>query len=111
MTLKTGLLTIADDHKFFLIDVEKIIQNKPYRKRPSDRVIVNQEVEKLLAADRIEVADPKFLSPVVLVTKADGSKRFCIDFRQLNDITAIQNYPIPHTQDLCNTLRHAKVFS
>ncbi|KRH94445.1 gag-pol polyprotein, partial [Pseudoloma neurophilia] len=46
-----------------------------------------------------------------LVSKPDGSKRFCIDFCQLNDNTIKQNFPIPHTQDLYNSLKEAKIFS
>ncbi|KRH91773.1 putative LTR retrotransposon, partial [Pseudoloma neurophilia] len=51
------------------------------------------------------------MSPVVLVTKSDGSARFCIDFRALNLNTVKQEFPIPHTQDVLNLLRNAKVFT
>jgi len=32
---------------------------------------------------------------VVMVKKADGTYRFCIDFREVNRVTAPDAYPIP----------------
>ena len=43
--------------------------------------------------------------------KKDGSKRLCIDYRGLNDITIKNVYPLPRVDDLFNTLNGATVFS
>lgn len=111
LTSKVGLLKISDSHKIQLIDESKVVQCNPYRKTPSDRDFVNSKVEKLLSEDKVEEADPRFLSPVVLASKSDGDKQLCIDFRKVNQNTKKQSFPIPNTQDLYNNLKDAKIFT
>ena len=41
----------------------------------------------------IEPSSPEWVSPGVLVRKRDGSGRWCIDLRKLNDITVKDWYP------------------
>ena len=79
----------------------------PLRQREAER----EEVGKMLQAGVIEPSSSPWASPVVLVTKKDGSIRYCIDFRQLNSITSKDSYPLPHPQDCLESLREAKWFS
>jgi hypothetical protein len=44
------------------------------------------------------------------VEKKDGTKRMCIDYRALNEITIKNKYPLPRIQDLFNQLRGSSVF-
>lgn len=41
----------------------------------------------------------------------DGSVRFCIDYRKVNNITREDAYPLPRTDDTLDTLPGAKWFS
>jgi hypothetical protein len=45
------------------------------------------------------------------VEKKDGTKRMCIDYRSLNEVTIKNMYPLPRIEDLFDQLRGASVFS
>ena len=43
-----------------------------------------------------------------LPVERDGSTRFCVDYRHLNSVTKKDVYPLPHVQDILDTLGQAK---
>jgi len=49
---------------------------------------VCRQVQDHLDQDLIEPAHGAWSSPVVLVKKKDGSWRFCVDYRRLNNVTS-----------------------
>jgi len=48
---------------------------------------------------------------VLLVKKKDGSRRMCIDYRELNKVTIKNKYPLPRIDDLFDQFCGVKVFS
>jgi hypothetical protein len=48
---------------------------------------------------------------VLFVSKKDGSRRMCVDYRSLNEVTIENQYPLPQIEDLFDQMRGAKIFS
>ena len=65
----------------------------------------------MLTGGQIEASDSPWSSPVVLVTKKDGGTRFCVDYRQLNDATTKDAYPLPRIDDTLDMLAGKQWFS
>eukprot|EP00834_Sanchytrium_tribonematis_P003817 NODE_161_length_14984_cov_0.487000.p11 type:complete len:134 gc:universal NODE_161_length_14984_cov_0.487000:2239-2640(+) len=49
----------------------------------------------MLQNDVIEPSNSDWRSAVVLMTKPDGSVRFCVNYKQLNKHTKFDAYPLP----------------
>ena len=50
-------------------------------------------------------------SPVVIVEKKDGTKRFCVDYRRLNHTTKSDRFPLPRIDELLESFRTANWFT
>ena len=73
--------------------------------------IIDEHVDKMLANDVCEPSYGPWASNVVLVKKSDGTLRFCIDYRQLNNLTVKDSYPLPRIDTCFDALGDAKFFS
>ncbi|CAF4468437.1 unnamed protein product, partial [Didymodactylos carnosus] len=107
---KPGRTNVVKHH----IDVgdSRPIKQGPYRLlNPERKAECTKQTAEMLNND---VAEPSFgpwASPVTLVPKKDGTLRFCIDFRKLNEVTVKDTYPIPRIDDTLDALKGAKYFS
>ncbi|GBN75169.1 Retrovirus-related Pol polyprotein from transposon 297 [Araneus ventricosus] len=59
----------------------------------------------------IEESSGPWASHIVLVKKKDGSRRFCVDYRKLNEITIKDSYPLPRIDDTLDALNGSQWFS
>ncbi|ROT61136.1 hypothetical protein C7M84_021124 [Penaeus vannamei] len=71
---------------------------------------MQRSVMEMEAQGVVERSDSPWSSPVVLVTKKDGTKRFCVDYRSLN-VTAKDSYPLPRMDDTLDAMAGARWFS
>ena len=87
------------------------VRQRPYRVPFAQREIINKHVQEMLDQGVIEPSESAYASPVVLVSKKDGSTRFCCDFRKLNAQTSKDIYPLPQVLDILDSLSQAQYFS
>ena len=73
--------------------------------------IEDELVDEMLDQQVVEASNSPWASPIVLVKKKDGTTRFCVDYRKLNDITKKDAYPLPRVDDCLASLNGAKYFS
>ena len=85
---------------------------QPLRRHPMAYLpVIDEHVDKMLVNDICEPSYGPWASNVVLVKKSDGSLRFCIDYRQLNNLTVKDSYPLPRIDTCFDALGDAKFFS
>ena len=74
--------------------------------------MIDEQVEKMLRHDIIEPAASPWSSNVVLIQKPRGQGlRFCVDYRQLNQLTYKDSYPLPRIETCLQSIGKAKYFS
>ncbi|KAJ3654338.1 hypothetical protein Zmor_013532 [Zophobas morio] len=89
---------------------------QPIRQAPRSLPLANQEeaeelVRRMLDEGVIEKSNSPWSSPVVLVTKKDGSTRLCVDYGKLNDVTKKDSYLLPRIGDTLTTSSGSAWFS
>ena len=85
---------------------------EPLRKlNPQKRRVAEEQMEIMRQAGAIQPSHSPFASAIVLAPKADGSLRFCIDFRRLNKITIKDSFPLPRIDDTLENLGAARFFT
>ena len=77
----------------------RLVRCAPRRLAPAGLRKEQECVKDMLTGGQIEASDSPWASPVVLVTKKDGSTRFCVDYRRLNSLTVKDAYPLARIDD------------
>jgi hypothetical protein len=84
---------------------------RPYRVHHQQKEEVEKLINKMLQDELIRPSYGPYSSPAILVRKKNGSWRLCVDYRELNDQTVKNRFPIPVIEDLLDELHGAKFFS
>jgi transposase InsO family protein len=83
----------------------------PYRLGPVEKQKVAEEIKVMQENDIIRPSRSPWAAPVVLVTKKDGTIRFCVDYRKINAITKKDVYPLPRIDEALDAMHGATLFS
>ena len=87
------------------------IHSRVYRTDPIKQQHISTIINDMLSSGQIQKSYSSWSSPVLLVKKKDGSYRFVIDYRQLNNITERDSYPLPRIDETLNRLNGNNYFS
>ena len=77
----------------------------------AERDLISAEVDKMRKQRVVVESESPWSSPPVLVKKKDGTVRFCIDYRRLNEVTTPDQYPLPRIDDVLDALEHGRYFT
>ena len=90
------------------IDTQQAEPIKQYARRIPR--VVRSRVEALVS-EMLDRTKSPWSSPIMLVAKKDGSTRFCVDYRKLNQVTKRDVFPLPRIEDCMDELAGSKYFT
>ena len=99
-----GKCTIAEA-EFPLQKDTKPVDRHPYRTNPRAQKVIDKCVDDMREIDIIEKRASQWGSPVCIVAKADGSPRFCVDYRATIDKFLVrETWPMPDIESHIDTV-------
>ena len=98
-------------HKIQLKD-GSVPYSRPLRRMSTQELDeLKKQIQEYLDSGRLRPSESPWGTNVIFAKKKDGSLRFCVDYRGLNDATVRNSYPLPHTDDLFDRLQGARYYS
>ena len=94
-------------HRLNVYPSSKHVRQKKRIFAPERDKAIKEEVQKLTTTEFIqEVYYPNWLTNVVMVKKANGKWRMCVDFTNLNKACPKDSYPLPRIDQLVDSIAH-----
>ncbi|GJS26499.1 putative reverse transcriptase domain-containing protein [Tanacetum coccineum] len=101
----------AKEYSIDLVPGAALVARGPYRLAPSEMKVLSEQLKELSDKGFIRPSSPPWGAPVLFVKKKDESFRMCIDYRELNNLTVKNRYPLPKIDDLFDQLQGSSVYS
>ena len=86
-------------------------RGRPRNVSPQVREEIKKQVEEQRKMGIIEPSTSPYASTILLVPKADGTSRFCINYKPLNALTKKDGYLMPRVDESLASLRGSKYFT
>lgn len=99
------------DHKIEVVPGHQLTTSPLYSLTMEQLEAMKKYLIDCLQRGLIEPSAAPFASPVLFVRKADGSWRFCVDYRKLNAGTVKNRYPLPLIDETLRQLGKAKIYT
>ena len=87
------------------------IRQQLRRYPPAHLEAIDEDLDCMLKQGVIEPAASPWASNIVLARNSDGTLRCCIDFRQVNEATRKDAYPLPRTDQCLDAMNGSFWFS
>ena len=98
------------EHRLTIKPDAKLVVQKQQRSAEDRKRAIQEEVDKLLKADFIrEVRHPTWLANPVLVKKANGRWRMCVDFTNHNKACPKDHFPLPRIDQIVDSTGGCKL--
>ena len=78
---------------------------------PSEQEECHRQLDDMLSKGWIHESSSNYAHPILFVKKKMGDLRMCIDYRQLNSNTKLDQFLLPWIDNIMDSLKGAKVFS
>jgi len=99
------------DHHIHLLPNTPSVAVRPYQYPQLQKDELEKQCATMLQQGIIRPSMSAFSASVLLVKKHDGSWRFCVDYRALNQHTVKDKFPIPVVEELLDELKGASFFT
>ena len=98
------------------LNIDLIPGAKPFKghnrvMNPNQEEDLQKQMEAWYREDVIEDSNSPWGAPLIPAMKKDGRIRWCVDFRQLNQCTVKDSYPLPLIQGNLQKLGRSQIFS
>ena len=108
---KSPKVCFGVEHEISLIE-DRACVDKIRRYPKTSRCMIDQQVDEMLSNGIIRNSSSAYNSnPLLVRKKGDPNKRFVIDFRNLNNLTKKDRYPLPNIDDILENCHGSKYFS
>ena len=85
------------------------ISKRAYRVSRPELVELKKQIDELLEKGYIRPSTSPLAAPVLFVERKDGTKRMCIYYMALNEVTIRNKYRLSRIEDMFDQLRGAGV--
>ena len=83
----------------------------PHRINPILAKEVDATLNQFLAASLVQHWTSPYSSPLVAISKKSGGVRITVNYKKLNKISSVSQLPIPHVDQVLDSLGKGRVFS
>lgn len=87
------------------------VRSTPYSLSPPKLTSLKQHLRKLMDEGIIEPSFSQWSSPAFIIPKKDGTDRLVVDYRRLNKLVKVDNFPTPNVENAFQYLSQAKYFT
>ena len=101
----------ARNHYIVLKPEASPVAVRPYRYPTAHKDELEHQCASMIEQGIVRSSNSAFSSPIILVKKADGSWRLCVDYRALNTLMVKDAFPIPVVDELLDELHGARFFT